>query len=204
MNDTASLRLREVMPGDLEALLSLEEKSFATDRLSRRSFRHWITTTERAFIVAEIESRLVGYILVIYHRGTRLARIYSLATDEAWRGRGIARQLIEAGEQAARDSGRLFIRLEVSISNQPAIRLYESLGYRRFGIYRDYYDDHTDALRYQKRIRHYQADSQHAALHWMQQSTPFTCGPVSLMMAMRAISPAYTPSLHEEIGRAHV
>jgi ribosomal protein S18 acetylase RimI-like enzyme len=193
------VRLREVGNEDLDALLVLEKQAFRNDRLSRRSFRHWIGHDSRAFIVATVAGQLAGYVLVIYHAGTRLARLYSLATDVRFRGRGIARRLIEAGEQAADASGRFFMRLEVGSENIPAIRLYESLGYRPFGVYRDYYEDHSDALRMQKRIHHYRADAHTVKLPWIQQSTPFTCGPAALMMAMRGCSKEYRPSQHEEL-----
>lgn len=191
--------LREVVEDDLDALLALEEQAFSTDRLSRRSFRHWINTDGRAFIVATVASKLVGYVLVFYHAGTRLARLYSLATDKQFRGRGIASKLIEAGEQAATASGRFFMRLEVGCDNRTATRLYESLGYQRFGVYRDYYEDHSDALRMQKRIRNYRVHEQRVDIPWIRQNTRFTCGPAALMMAMRGISSDYTPSEHDEL-----
>jgi len=198
MNDFP-IEVREVEPDDLEALLGLEAVAFDTDRLSRRSFRHWISGGKRAFLVATIEGTLAGYILVIYHRGTRLARLYSIATDPRFRGRGIARTLIEAGERAASDSGRFIMRLEVATDNKPAIALYESLGYLLFGSYLDYYDDHGDAARMQKRIHHYRVLEKHADVPWIRQTTAFTCGPAALMMAMRACSTGYLPSLHEEL-----
>ena len=191
--------LREVREEDLEGLLALEEQSFSTDRLSRRSFRRWIGSPSRAFLVATLDDRLLGYVLVIYHAGTRLARLYSIATDRKFRGRGIASRLITAAEESASAGGRFFMRLEVGSENRNAIRLYQSLGYQRFGIYRDYYDDHGDALRMQKRIRHYRVHEQQIDIPWIRQTTPFTCGPAALMMAMRGVSSDYTPSEHEEL-----
>jgi len=193
------VQLREVENDDLEPLLRLEKAAFDTDRLSRRSFRHWISGGKRAFLVATVDGTLAGYILVIYHRGTRLARLYSIATDPRFRGRGIARRLIEAGERAASDSGRFIMRLEVATDNRAAIALYESLGYVTFGSYRDYYDDHGDAARMQKRIHQYRVLEMHADVPWIRQTTAFTCGPAALMMAMRAINTDYTPSLHDEL-----
>jgi ribosomal protein S18 acetylase RimI-like enzyme/predicted double-glycine peptidase len=198
MTDT-TVQLREVRHSDLDALVKLEESAFITDRLSRRSFRHWINSSSRAFLVATVDDALVGYILVIYHAGTRLARLYSISTDPDMRGRGIARRLIEAGEQAASDSGRFIMRLEVGAENNTAIRLYESLGYTSFGIYRDYYDDHSDAIRMQKRIHHYRVRERWVEMPWVRQSTPFTCGPAALMMAMSGVSKHYVPSHHEEL-----
>lgn len=192
--------IRNAQLSDLDELVALEKSCFETDRLSRRSFKHWITTEHRALLVAEAAKAVVGYILIIYHPGTRLARIYSIAVSHQQRGSGLARQLMSAGEQAANENGRLYLRLEVSVDNVPAIKLYEALGYQKFGIYRDYYQDHKDALRYQKRIRRYRDTLQYRSVHWLRQTTPFTCGPAALMMAMHGINRSYQPSREEEIN----
>ncbi len=192
--------IRAAQLSDLDGLVTLENASFATDKLSRRSFRHWLSNDHRALLVAEDAGIIVGYILIIYHPGTRLARIYSLAVATAQRGAGIGKALMLAGEQMARDEGRLYLRLEVSVDNSAAIKLYEALGFQKFGIYRDYYQDHKDALRYQKRIRHYADTLQHRTVHWLRQTTPFTCGPAALMMALHGLDKRYLPSREEEIN----
>ncbi|TNE81673.1 MAG: ribosomal-protein-alanine N-acetyltransferase [Gammaproteobacteria bacterium] len=191
--------LRRALPGDLEALLLLERKCFASDRLSRRSFRHWLHAQHCAFFVAECDARVVGYSLIIFFRGTALARLYSIAIDPEFRGLGIARQLLEEGERTSKEAGRVFLRLEVSVDNASAIRLYKSMGYQPFGIYRNYYEDNNDALRMQKCIRTVPPVAENRAIPWIQQTTSFTCGPAALMMAMRSLSKGYEPTLHEEL-----
>ena len=173
--------IRNAQLTDLDELVALETACFETDRLSRRSFKHWLTADHRALLVAEVAKAVVGYILIIYHPGTRLARIYSIAVSPQQRGLGIAKLLMSAGEQAANDDGRLYLRLEVSVDNIPAIKLYEAQGY-------------------QKRIRRYRDTLQHRSVHWLRQTTPFTCGPAALMMAMHGINRAYQPSQEEEIN----
>lgn len=191
--------LRPAHGQNLDALVALEQRCFQNDRLSRRSFRRWLDSDQCVFTLAWIDDQLAGYILVLFHRGTRLARIYSLAVDPEFRARGLATQLIAAGEQGALESGRLHMRLEVSSQNQGAIRLYEALGYRRFGLYQDYYEDHSDALRYQKRIRVFHGDTHHGAIPWLAQTTRFTCGPAALMMALTSLDLNYRPSPTEEL-----
>lgn len=198
--EQASLSLESAEPADLEALVALEQRCFSIDRLSRRSFRRWLAQDQHVFLVLRDGEQLAGYILVLFHRGTRLARIYSLAVDPEYRGRGLARQLIAAGEKGARERGRFYMRLEVSQHNAGAIALYETLGYQRFGLYQDYYEDHSDALRYQKRIRLVSDTAYHRAIPWLEQTTQFTCGPASLMMAMAALDPGYQPSALEELN----
>ena len=115
--------IRNAKLADLDELVALEKSCFETDRLSRRSFKHWITTEHRALLIAEAANAVAGYILIIYHPGTRLARIYSIAVAHQQRGLGLAKQLMIAGEQAAIDSGKIYLRLEVSVDNIPAIKL---------------------------------------------------------------------------------
>ncbi len=193
------LSIRTVSQEDLGALLRLENKCFTTDQLSRRSFRHWIQAENCAFIVAEYGDVIVGYSLIIFFKGTTLARLYSIATDPEYRGKGIARTLMEAGEQISKDAGRVFLRLEVSVDNTAGIALYESMGYQPFGIYRHYYENSNDALRMQKCIRTVPPVAENRAIPWIQQTTTFTCGPAALMMAMRGLSKKYQPTQHEEL-----
>jgi ribosomal protein S18 acetylase RimI-like enzyme len=191
--------IRHAELSDLPELLRLEELSFENDRLSRRSFIRWLGHRRCAFLVCDEGERLCGYILVIRRRGTLLARMYSLAVDPACRGRGIAQQLVEQAEREARDAGALYMRLEVAEDNEGAISLYEKLGYVQFGLYRDYYEDHGDALRMEKCIHSYEPSGGSRMIPWISQTTPFTCGPASLMMAMTAQDPAYLPSPLEEV-----
>ena len=72
------------------------------------------------------------------------------------RGRGLAAELIARAEQGARSKGALYLRLEVASGNRSAIRTYTRAGYKPFGLYRDYYEDHGDAVRMQKCIHDFQ------------------------------------------------
>jgi hypothetical protein len=94
------------------------------------------------------------------------------------------------------------MRLEVRPDNAPAIALYESLGYRQFAVFGDYYEDHSDALRYQKRIRRFAGEVRNPVDLYLQ-STDFTCGPAALMMAMHALDPslAYSRTLELQLWR---
>jgi ribosomal protein S18 acetylase RimI-like enzyme len=55
-------------------------------------------------------------------------------------------------ERLAASRKKRVLRLEVRADNAPAIRLYESRGYRLIGRYAGYYADDADALRYEKRL----------------------------------------------------
>lgn len=208
--DRSALLYRQAIPADLEALVQLENTCFANDRLSRRSFKRWLAAPHGIFWVAQVQSpesseqgSLAGYGLVWCHRGTRLARLYSLAVCENYRGRGIARHLIAQLEELVVNAGYLVLRLEVAEHNANAIALYQSLGYRVFGEYCEYYQDKTNALRLQKNIA--QSKRKNSLVNatekpWYQQTTDFTCGPAALMMAMANLDNDFVPSQNEELA----
>ncbi len=183
---------------DLDALVALEERCFDIDRLSRRSFRHMLTRANAVTLLAEEGGEAVGYVMVLFNMGTSLARLYSIAVDAASRGKGIAQQLVAAAEQAALDGDCVVLRLEVRSDNAASLALFRRLGYRQFGHYDDYYEDHMDALRFEKElVPHLDADR--ARVPYYRQTLEFTCGPASLMMAMRSFDPAIGNDRAEEI-----
>lgn len=199
-SDSPTLQIRPACPADVHALHVLEQACFKSDRLSRRRLRHWVAAENRVFLVAERAGQLLGYVLVLLRRGTRLARLYSLAVSPAGRGQGIGGALLSAAEEASSDSGRLFMRLEVAEDNHDAIALYQHSGYRTFGSYPNYYEDDANALRMQKRIRYRPENLHRLQVPWYGQTTEFTCGPAAAMMAMAALGPDYRPSVSEELA----
>lgn len=148
---TSPIVLRPTRMEDLDALVALEQPCFAGDRLSRRSFRRWLSQAPGGLVVADAGAGgLAGYALVILRRNSPLARLYSIATHPDFRGQGLGARLVGAAEAYAGEHGRRYLRLEVRRDNRAAIRLYERLGYTLFGHVADYYEDHEDALRLQK------------------------------------------------------
>ncbi|MET9437947.1 GNAT family N-acetyltransferase [Streptomyces sp. NPDC006551] len=62
--------------------------------------------------------------------GRNGAYVYDIEVAEAQRGRGVGRALMLLAERVALDAGESLLGLHVFTGNTPAIRLYESLGYR--------------------------------------------------------------------------
>ncbi len=186
--DDKKFVLRQASVEDIDELLALEARCFDTDRLARRNFHWMIRKAHSALLVAMQEEVLAGYILVLFHAGTSLARIYSIAVDPDCRGQGLADHLLVAAEEASRAADSVYMRLEVRPDNLPAIKLYEKHGYRQFGIYPGFYEDETDALRYEKRILLVPEQLSRDVPHYAQ-TTGFTCGPAALIMAMQALMP---------------
>jgi [ribosomal protein S18]-alanine N-acetyltransferase len=73
--------------------------------------------------------------------------ILDLAVHPAWRRRGLARALLGVAFRRAGAAGARTALLEVRAGNLEALRLYESLGFTRDGLRRQYYSEPVeDAL----------------------------------------------------------
>ncbi|WP_122858183.1 peptidase C39 family protein, partial [Pseudomonas viridiflava] len=189
---------RDAVDSDVEDLLFLENQCFEGDRLTARSFNWMIRRANACLIVAERAGQLTGYALVLFHRGTSLGRLYSLAIADAARGLGLGKQLLQHAEQRAVERDCAYLRLEVRPDNLAAIGLYERSGYRRFAQVDDYYQDHAPALRYEKRIVEH-ARHNGRSVPYYQQTLDFTCGPACLLMAMKALQPERSMMRAEEL-----
>ncbi len=136
----------------IDSLSRLEQQTFTGDRISRRSFSRFLkgrTADGHGLFVGD---ELVAYSLLLFRRNSRMARIYSLAVDRSWRGRGLGRQLVEAAADIARRRGCDRIQLEVAEGNRAARTLYESLGYVPVASRPGYYENGDNALIYQLQI----------------------------------------------------
>jgi ribosomal-protein-alanine N-acetyltransferase len=147
--------LREAQSGDLDALVALEHAAFASDRAERRAIRHAITSPSMTLVVALVDDAsaapvLVGAATIERRRGSRSARLSSIAVSPARAGLGLGGRLLDAAEAEARRHGCTRLRLEVRADNGAGIRLYERRGYVRFAVRPDYYEDGMEAWRYEK------------------------------------------------------
>jgi ribosomal protein S18 acetylase RimI-like enzyme len=180
--------IREAQYADLDALAEIENRSFEGDKLSRRSLGHLITKGNATTLVEEDNGKIRGYALVLYNKGTSLSRLYSLVVDSAYRGLGIGLRLLEAAEKDALDNECVVMRLEVRKDNERAIGLYRGHGYRLFDVVPDYYEDHAEALRFEKSlVPHLRPET--VRVPFYKQTLDFTCGPAALMMAMKTLRP---------------
>jgi ribosomal protein S18 acetylase RimI-like enzyme len=182
-------RIRPAVLTDMSALLRLEVASFQTDRLNRRQFRYMLTRARARTLVAEDDGALLGYVMVLFSRATSVARLYSIAVAAHARGRGVASALVAAAETAAWEQERAYMRLEIRRDNLASQALFERSGYRRFGILSDYYEDHMEALRYEKTLSP-ELKPELKRVPFYEQTLDFTCGSSSLMMAMQALRPS--------------
>lgn len=194
------LTTRKADLSDLDALVALEARCFTLDRLSRRNFRHLLSRAHAETLLCESGGRVVGYVMLLFRQATPLARLYSIATDPDARGKGVGEALVRAAEQCALDNGASLMRLEIRKDNAPSIGMFRKLGYSPFGEYECYYEDEQDALRFQKYLDVHQDDPKLGRVPFYQQTLDFTCGPSSLMMAMKALDLSFDLSRRLELA----
>jgi ribosomal protein S18 acetylase RimI-like enzyme len=189
---------------DLAALSALEEEAFQGDRISPRSWRQLLRS--RSAHVATVRSgdaaaALLGASVVLRRSRSSVARLYSLAVTPAARGRGIASRLLEEAIRNTRDSGSAVLRLETRADNHTAQRLFTRHGFSPLDRKAAYYEDGTDALRFQKSLWDSGRATHDLALRapFYAQTLDFTCGPCALLMAMAALDKSVVPDRTSEI-----
>ena len=102
-----------------------------------------LVVPERELFVARLDRTIAGSAQLLRPPRNNEAQGYvgQLTTSfvAPWaRGHGLARSLTLAIEEAARDAGLRVLNLDVRETQDAAIRLYESLGYRRWGTHPHY------------------------------------------------------------------
>lgn len=131
--------IRKMTPSDLNEVKAIEDLSFP-DPWTREQL-----LSEMGHIAfTALEQQVSGYLFA--RRILDEVEILSLAVRPDSRKRGIGRLLLSELRQFAVNEGIKALFLEVRISNTPAIRLYESAGFKRMGIRKKYYQDNEDAL----------------------------------------------------------
>ena len=152
--------------GDFDALYAIEERCFRPpERFGRRYMRELVNSTEAAAWIAEENGRMAGFAIVEWARqaGGTVAYLQTIEVDPEMRGRGVARELLKRGEDAAKGAGAGLIWLNVDEQNEAAIRLYQSSGYLCRGRQDGYYGRGRAALIYEKALSALGSDVRHGS-----------------------------------------
>lgn len=181
--------IRTATSQDLDALVAIENRCFESDRISRRNFRHLLTKANAATLLDERDGKVRGYAMLLFNTGTSLARLYSIAVTPPFRGDGVGAALVGSCERLALERECVSLRLEVRRDNAASLRLFENLGYRYLETVPGYYEDHADALRFEKNLAPHLLPEL-ARVPYYQQTLDFTCGPAALLMAMKTLDPS--------------
>lgn len=129
------MSLRPMRAEDLDELVRIERAAYPYP-WSQGNFRDCLAAGYCCW-VGEIKGRLAGYWLMmsVLDEG----HILNCCIAPQWQRRGFGRQLMDHLFAVARGHNTHSLYLEVRLSNLPARRLYESLGFEAVGQRRGYY-----------------------------------------------------------------
>jgi GNAT superfamily N-acetyltransferase len=140
------LVLREATADDLPAVLALYAQPGLDDgdvlgpERAREVFAQFACyPSYRLFVACERDGRVVGsYALLVMHnlahRGTPSAIAEDVVVDQACRGQGVGRRMMEHARTMAREAGAYKLALSSNQKRTRAHAFYESLGFQRHGI----------------------------------------------------------------------
>ena len=128
-------QLRPMRPEDLSEVLRVELDAYEhpwTEGIFRDCLR-----VGYCCWVCERNEELVGHAVMSVAAGE--AHILNLCVHPAWQGKGLGRRQLNRLMRIARTHGADTAFLEVRISNETAIALYESIGFVEVGLRPGYY-----------------------------------------------------------------
>ena len=141
----SSVAFRQMREEDLNQIMEIEKKSFATPWTYDAFYNELHTNQFAHYVVAEVDQEIIGYcgLWVIIDEG----HITNIAILPEYRGNGLGEKLLLAVMDTARELGAETLTLEVRVSNDVAKGLYRKLGFQDGGIRKSYYtDNYEDAL----------------------------------------------------------
>ncbi|MBR4555058.1 MAG: ribosomal protein S18-alanine N-acetyltransferase [Ruminococcus sp.] len=127
--------LRDMQLADCAAVAEIDKSCFSIP-LSKEGYEREYTNPNSTTIVAERDGRIIGFANVWNICGD--VTLNNIAVIEEERSNGVGSMLLR--EVLARYAGCDFVTLEVRRSNEGAIKLYKSFGFRQVGIRKDFYD----------------------------------------------------------------
>jgi len=131
---------------DLAVFVSLDKKLFPYSPWSASQYKEEFSSPTRHFVVALDDAQgIIGYAGVFAPGGAE-ADVLTVGVIPSQRGKGIARQLMALITDWAKQQGSIAMMLEVKVDNLEAIGLYESLGYSKLNVRKDYFGAGLDAL----------------------------------------------------------
>ena len=144
MSTTRGLDIQRLDLDDVAAIEEIERRSMLAP-WSRMMFVSEIVKPTSICLGAFVDDALIAYVIV--SRYVDAWHVMNLVVAPEHRRQGIATRLLATLFDLTGEDNRRGFTLEVRVSNDAAIELYESLGFRGQGIRRGYYtDNREDAL----------------------------------------------------------
>ena len=134
---TVEVRFEPLTPDKLDALLRVEQQAYAHP-WERRNFEDSINAGHQIQLLMA-QDTLLGYFVAM--KGVDEVHLLNITVAPDYQRQGWAQVLLDALTLWARGQGAEWLWLEVRVSNERAIMVYEAHGFCRVGQRKNYYPD---------------------------------------------------------------
>ena len=131
------IEIVEMILEDVPEVAAIESMLFSQP-WSERGFLESMKSRDTLYLVVKMQEKIIGYCGLL--QSFEEADITNVAVHPEWQGKGIAFQMLQKLMELGRAKGIERYTLEVRVSNTPAVRVYEKLGFSSVGIRKNFYD----------------------------------------------------------------
>jgi len=134
---TVGVTIRAMGPADIDAVAAIEKSAF-TDPWPKIAFKEMLDVSNRINLVLLMpDGAIGGYVLA--QTGADELQIQNIAVAPPYRRRQLGSLLLARAEEEGVARGALCSVLDVRATNEAALGLYQSVGYRMIGRRKNYY-----------------------------------------------------------------
>ncbi len=161
MTEQSSVIIRKFDLKDLDQVMEIN-RICLPENYPEQFFRTIYSELPSAFLVSELNGKIIGYTMArietglsyfsIFHRAKK-GHTVSIAILPEYRKRGIGTKLLKESINSMIIEGANELFLEVRVSNEAAVKMYQSLGYEIIKEIRHYYRDFEGAYLMAKKIQ---------------------------------------------------
>ena len=129
-------KIRPMKQEDIAQVAAIEKKCFSQP-WSEQAFADAVGKVQYIFVVAEEASRIIGYCGM--YRVLEEGDITQVAVCEDKRRCGVARDMLGVLLRSGAEDGVEAYTLEVRVSNEAAVKLYEACGFVKESVRKEFY-----------------------------------------------------------------
>jgi [ribosomal protein S18]-alanine N-acetyltransferase len=155
-----TFKLRKFTPDDLQSVMQINRETLP-ENYTDYFFMDLYERFPEAFVVAEEDGRIAGYIMCRIEVGLsnlglggliRKGHVVSIAVMPRARRKGVAQALVNTSMEGMRFYKAKQCYLEVRVTNDAGVALYKKLGFEVSRTVHGYYSDGEDAYVMSKKL----------------------------------------------------
>ncbi len=140
-----NFHIQKMQIENIDDILTIEELCYGEHHWSYESFVSELNNQISTYNCAILNNRCIGYMGI--WKIIDEAHVTNLSVHPDFQNKKIAHKLLLSSVDECYKSKVKYITLEVRISNEKAIHLYEKFGFKSLGLRKNYYQDNNeDAL----------------------------------------------------------